>query len=323
MPYHSWGWSNLTLQQLKYILTIVQCGSISEAAKQLFISQPSLSSAVKDIEQEIGIDIFLRSSKGIVLSNDGAEFLSYARQVVEQAELLEQRYTNRKPSKKLFSISTQHYAFSVQAFVGLLKELGVDEYECTLRETRTYEIIEDVRNMRSELGIIYLNEFNRKVLQKILRENDLRFHPLFVAEPHVFISSDHPLVSKPILDIEDLDEYPCLAFEQGAYNSFYFSEEILSTRIHKKKILVSDRATLFNLLIGLNGYTISSGVLNEDLNGGQIKSVRLRTNENMTVGYITNQKVNLSQLGLAYLQKLKSNISSFGYSIVNEEDELA
>ncbi|MFC5528070.1 LysR family transcriptional regulator [Cohnella yongneupensis] len=312
----------MTLQQLKYILTIVRCGSISEAAKQLFISQPSLSSAVKEMEQEIGVDIFLRSSKGIALSNEGAEFLSYARQVVEQAELLEQKYMNKQPSRKLCSISTQHYAFAVQAFVSLLKDLNANEYECTLRETRTYEIIEDVRNMRSELGILYLNAFNRKVIQKLLNENDLRFRPLFVAEPHVFISTAHPLAAKPIIEIEDLDEFPCLAFEQGEYNSFYFSEEILSTRTHKKKILVSDRATLFNLLIGLNGYTISSGVLNQDLNGEQIKSVRLRTDDHMEIGYITSKKVNLSPLAATYVGKLKSIIADFGYPIISEEDEL-
>ncbi|MWC30244.1 LysR family transcriptional regulator [Paenibacillus sp. MMS18-CY102] len=312
----------MTLQQLKYILTIVSCGSISEAAKQLFISQPSLSSAVKEIEQEIGVEIFVRSSKGIVLSNEGAEFLSYARQVVEQAELLEQRYMNKKPSKKLCSISTQHYAFSVQAFVSLLKDLNTNEYECTLRETRTHEIIEDVRNMRSEIGVLYLNDFNQKVIRKMLKESDLQFHPLFMAEPHVFISSEHPLAAKNLLEIEDLDEYPCLAFEQGEYNSFYFSEEILSTRALKKKILVSDRATLFNLLIGLNGYTISSGVLNSDLNGEQITSVRLRTNEHMQIGYITNKKVNLSQLAIDYVRKLKVVISDFGYAIIKGEDEL-
>src|SRR5690606_20230776 len=185
----------MTLQQLKYILMIVSCGSISEAAKRLYISQPSLSNAVKDLEQELGIEIFLRSAKGISLSNEGMEFLSYARQVVEQAELLEQRYLDKKPSKKLCSISTQHYAFAVQAFVSLLKEIDTDEYECTLRETRTYEIIEDVRNLRSEIGLLYLSQFNEKVLRKILRDSELVFHPLFIAEPHVFISTTHPLAS--------------------------------------------------------------------------------------------------------------------------------
>lgn len=306
----------MTLQQLKYILTIVSCGSISEAAKQLFISQPSLSSAVKEIEQEFGIEIFLRSTKGIALTSEGVEFLSYARQVVEQAELLEQRYTDRKPSKKLCSISTQHYAFAVQAFVSLLKELNTNEYECTLRETRTYEIIEDVHHLRSEIGVLYLNDFNRKVITKLFKENDLTFHPLFTAEPHVFISTEHPLASKSLIEIEDLDDYPCLAFEQGEYNSFYFSEEILSTRTYKKKIAVSDRATLFNLLIGLNGYTISSGVLNKDLNGEQIKSVRLHTDDSMLIGYIVNNKANLSRLAASYVDKLKEIIKDFGYDVI-------
>lgn len=314
--YYFTGLVLMTLQQLKYILTIVNCGSISKAAKQLFISQPSLSNSVKEIEQEFGIEIFLRSAKGIALTNEGMEFLSYARQVVEQAELLERKYLNKKPSKKLCSISTQHYSFAVQAFVALLEELDENEYECTLRETRTYEIIEDVRNLRSEVGILYLNDFNRKVIMKILKENELMFYPLFKAQPHVFISKDHPLAEKTMLEMEDLDEYPCLMFEQGTYNSFYFSEEILSTRTYRKKILVSDRATLFNLLVGVNGYTISTGVLSQELNGELIKSVRLRTDEDMLIGYIVNRNANLSRLAENYIGKLKGVISALGYPII-------
>lgn len=306
----------MTLQQLKYIVAIVDCGSISEAAKRLYISQPSLSSAVKEIEEEFGIEIFVRSPKGITLTNEGIEFLSYARQVVEQAELMEQRYLNKQPARKLCSISTQHYAFAVQAFVALLQELDENEYECTLRETRTYEIIEDVRNLRSEVGVLYLSEFNRKVIAKLLRDNGLKFHPLFTAEPHVFISVRHPLAKRDMIDIEDLDDYPCLVFEQGEYNSFYFAEEILSTRSYRKKILVSDRATLFNLLAGLNGYTISSGVLNADVYGGLIKPVRLKTDESMTIGYIVNQKASLSRLGQRYVEKLKDVIARAGHELM-------
>lgn len=298
----------MTLQQLKYVLTIVNCGSISEAAKQLFVSQPSLSNSVKELEQQLGIEIFIRSAKGIALTNDGVEFLSYARQVIEQSELLEQRYLSGKQPKKLVSISTQHYAFAVQAFVGLLNELNESEYECTLRETRTSEIIEDVAQFRSELGILFLSSFNEKVLSKLINDNELTFIPLFEAKPHVFISERHPLASQKVITLDELDPYPCLAFEQGEQNSFYFSEELLSTRQYKKKILVSDRATLFNLLIGLNGYTISSGVLNEDLNGSQIKSVRLKTDESMTIGYIVNNKTNLSELAMRYIDSLKESI---------------
>lgn len=305
----------MTLQQLKYIIKIVECGSITEAARQLFISQPSLSTAVKDLEKELGIEIFYRSTKGISLSADGMEFLSYARQIIEQTELLEQQYLGKKPSKQLCSISTQHYAFAVNAFVELLLGLDVDEYEFTLRETRTYEIIEDVKNFRSELGIIYLSDFNEKVLNKLLKENHLIFNPLFEANPHVFISSKHPLANNISVTLDDLDQYPFLAFEQGEYNSFYFSEEILSTVPRKKTIHVSDRATLFNLIIGLNGYTICSGVLSRDLNGDNIISVPLITNEKMRIGWIANEKSHLSLLALDYIAKLKEVIYGYGYDI--------
>jgi len=290
---------------------------VPKTAKQLFISQPSLSNAVKELETELGIEIFFRTTKGISLSIDGTEFLSYARQVVEQAELLEQRYLGKKPSKQLCSVSTQHYAFAVNAFVNLLLALDVDEYEFTLRETRTYEIIEDVKNLRSELGIIYLSDFNEKVLNKLLKENHLIFHPLFKADPHVFISSVHPLANKKSVTLEDLDDYPFLAFEQGEYNSFYFSEEILSTIPHKKTIHVSDRATLFNLLIGLNGYTICTGVLNSNLNGDNIISVPLETEERMLVGWIANEKAHLSAIASDYITELKRLISEYGFTVLS------
>lgn len=303
----------MTLQQLKYIIKIVECGSITEAAKQLFITQPSLSTAVKELEKELGIEIFYRTTKGISLSIDGSEFLSYARQIIEQTELMEQRYMGKKPSKQLCSISTQHYAFAVNAFVELLLDLDVDEYEFALRETRTYEIIEDVKSLRSEIGILYFSNFNEKVLNKLLKENHLIFNLLFEAEPHVFISSKHPLAKNTSVTLEDLDNYPFLAFEQGEYNSFYFSEEILSTVPRKKTINVSDRATLFNLLIGLNGYTISSGILSSDLNGNQITSVPLITDEQMRIGWIANEKSHLSLLALEYISKLKKVIREYGY----------
>lgn len=305
----------MTLQQLKYITTIVQCGSITEAAKKLYISQPSLSNAVKELEKELGIEIFKRSSKGISVSTDGTEFLSYAKQVIEQTELLEQRYKDKKLSRQLCSISTQHYAFSVNAFSNLIKRLDFDEYNFTLRETRTYEIIDDVINFRSEVGVLYINDFNENVLKKIFSENNIEFNPIFTAKPHVFINSRHPLAKCSSVTIDDLANYPFLAFEQGTNNSFYFSEEILSTVPRKKVIHVSDRATLFNLLIGLNGYTICSGVLNSNLNGNSIISVPLETDENMTIGWIKNKKAKLSSLARSYVEELKTLISDYGYDV--------
>ena len=276
----------MTLQQLRYIVTIVNCGSISEAAKHLFITQPSLSNSVRELEKEMGISIFNRSSKGIALSSQGMEFLSYARQVLEQAELLEQHYTNKKPVKRICSISTQHYAFAVNAFANLVSCQNTDEYEFTLRETRTYEIIDDVKNYRSELGILYINDFNRKVLEKLFKESGLLFHPLFKASPHVFISVTHPLSARNSVAIEDLEDYPFLAFEQGEKNSFYFSEEILST------------------------IPICSGILNRNLNGDSIMAVPLETEENMVIGWIGDPRIHLSEFAGKYLEELHRLISS-------------
>lgn len=298
----------MTLQQLKYVIEVASRGSINEAAKRLFISQPSLSNAIRDLEEELHITIFERTNKGISLSVEGAEFLSYARQVVEQAELLEGRYMNAKPSPQHFSVSTHHYAFAVNAFVNLVREYGQDEYELALHETKTYDIIEDVKTMRSEIGILYLNEFNAKVINKLLQSAQLQFQSLFTAEPHVFISTNNPLARQSIVTLDDLQQYPYLSFEQGEYNSFHFSEEILSTLSHKKSIRVNDRATLFNLLIGLNGYTISTGVLSADLNGNEIIPVPLECDEVINVGWISRKNIALSKLALAYVEALQQAI---------------
>lgn len=305
------------MQQLRYISKIVSCGSMNEAAKQLYIAQSTLSSSVKELEKELRIEIFFRTSHGITLTAEGAEFLSYARQILEQTELLEQRYLNRPPQKQLCAISTQHYAFAVEAFVALIRETSSSEYKFTLRETRTHDILEDVSTLRSEIGILYLNDFNRSVMSKLFQEKHLQFQPLFRAEPHVFLSSQHPLATNKCVSLEELKPYPCLSFEQGAYNSFYFSEEILSTEEHAKSIAVSDRATLFNLLIGLNGYTICTGVLNSNLNGENIVAVPLRAEEHMLVGWIYNKKARLSMAAQRYLQQLKEILVQDGFTVLS------
>lgn len=297
----------MTLQQLRYVIAVANKGIISEAAKELFISQPSLSNAIKELEKEIGITIFSRTNKGIIISDEGLEFLGYARQVVEQAELLENRYASNSKSKKRFSISTQHYSFVVNAFVDLVKKYQDNEYEFTISETKTHEIINDVASLKSEIGVLYLTDFNQKVINKLLKENNLIFHKLFDAKPHVFISDTNPLASKGVITLEDIESYPYLSFEQGQYNSFYFSEEILSTLEHKKIIKVSDRATLFNLLIGLDGYTISTGVICKELNGENIIAIPLDVPETITLGYIVHKDIARSSLGNIFIDALKDN----------------
>ncbi len=299
----------MTLQQLKYVLEVAKCGSINEASKNLFISQPSLSNAIKELEKELQITIFNRTNKGIILSKEGTEFLSYARQIIEQTSLLEERYINKKKRKVKFSISCQHYSFAVKAFIELIKEYGFDEYDFSIQETRTAEIIEHVKNMTSEIGLLYLNDFNEKVLMHFFKDAKLEFHELFVAKPHVFLSKHHPLAQKKSLELSELDDYPFLSFEQGQNNSFYFSEEILSTYPHKKSIKVFDRATLFNLAIGLNGYTISTGIISNELNP-DIIAIPLNVNDCFKVGYVKRKDTKLSMIGDIYLHKLKDYINS-------------
>lgn len=295
----------MTLQQLRYAITVAETGTITEAAKKLYISQPSLTNAIHELEKEMNLVIFQRTNKGILLSGEGEEFLGYARQVLEQASILEDKYKGNGGGKKQFCVSTQHYSFAVNAFVDLIKEYGQEEYDFSLRETQTYEIIEDVAHMRSEIGILFLNDFNEMVLRKILKTNDLEFHELFVAKPHVFISRKHPLADRQVITNQELEAYPYLSFEQGEHNSFYFSEEIFSTSERKKNIRVRDRATLFNLLIGLNGYTVCSGVIDKKLNGKDIIAVPLQDEGDMRIGYITHRKAVPGRLAATYLEALR------------------
>ena len=298
----------MRIQQLHYIIKIVETGSMNEASKQLFITQPSLSNAVRDLEHEMGITIFNRNPKGITLTKDGVEFLSYARQVVEQTNLLEERYKSSGPNRELFSVSSQHYAFVVNAFVSLLKDADMTQYELFLRETRTWEIIDDVKNFRSEIGVLFLNNYNRDVLVKMLEDNHLTYTSLFTAHPHIFISKSNPLASRKSVKLEDLEDYPYLSYDQGLHNSFYFSEEILSQVPHKQSIVVSDRATLFNLLIGLDGYTIATGILNSNLNGDNILSIPLEIDDLIDIIYIKHEKANLSKMGQRFINHLLEEV---------------
>ncbi|WP_031546926.1 LysR family transcriptional regulator [Salinicoccus luteus] len=296
----------MKLHQLKYFIEVVLSGSINEAARRLYISQPTLSKAIKELEKDLGIVLFTRTSTGISLSPDGAEFLSYARQINEQVELLERRYFDTEPSQQLFSVSSQHYSFVVDAFVEMIRKYGGDKYQFTIRETRTYEIIDDVKNLTSEIGVLYISAFNEKVLVQLIKEKGLEFTQLFEAHPHIFISKTNPLATRKSVTLDDLEPYPRLAFEQGEYNSFYYSEEVFSTIPRPKSIQVSDRATLFNLLIGLNGYTISTGILSEDLDSSEIVQVPLEVEDTIKVGWVVNKKVELSRMARLYLEELSA-----------------
>ena len=295
----------MTLQQLRYLIEVAEKGSITEAAKNLYISQPSLSGAIKEIEKESKITIFNRCRAGVALTKEGMEFLGYARQVVQQMELLESKYINDQPVKQRFCVSTQHYTFTTNAFVELVQQFGQERFEFILNETQTHQIIEDVRNRFSDLGILYLSNSNENVLRKVFEENNVRFYELFTATPHIFISKNHPLAKSASITLKGLRQYPRLSFVQGTYESSNFSEELFSNEPVEKSIKVSDRAAIVNLMIGLNGYTISSGIFPKYLQGDSIVSLPLDEDEIMRIGYILNNDKELSELGKIYVEALK------------------
>lgn len=298
----------MKLQQLRYVVKVAECGSITEASRRLFVSQPSITASIRDLENEMGVHIFERTNKGVIVSEEGETFLGYARQVLDQADLLEGKYKGTSEQVPHFSVSCQHYSFAVNAFVDVIREFDAARYDFTLREEQTHEIIEDVAHMKSELGILYLSEHNREVIERMLAANELVFEGLFCATPHVFVCADHPLADHASVTLEDLEDYPFLSYEQGSYNSFYYSEELTSTFERRKNIRVRDRATLFNLAMGLNGYTVCSGVISHELNGPGIISIPLDVDEYMEIGIITRKNTTLTRYGQAYIEAIRQHV---------------
>lgn len=296
----------MTLQQLRYVLMVADKQSMNQAAQALFISQPSLSAAVRELEEEIGVTIFARSNKGITVTVAGNEFLGHARQLMAQYALIDARYLSGTPVRKRFSVSMQHYSFAVQAFIRLVERFGMDEYEFAVHETKTYEVIENVARFHSEIGVLYRNAFNEQVLTKLLRDKGLVFTPLFDCAPFVYIWKGHPLAVQPRIHLDDLAEYPCLSFAQGENNAFYLAEEILSTYHYKRLIKADDRATMLNLMRGLNAYTLCSGIICAELNGDDYTAVPLDSDETMTIGFIKRRELPLSPLAEIYIEELRT-----------------
>jgi DNA-binding transcriptional LysR family regulator len=294
----------MTIQQLKYIIKVAETGSITEAAKALFISQPSLSNAIREIEKEAGLTIFTRSRQGIALTKEGLEFLGYARNVAQQMELLEDKYITNASKKIRFAVSTQHYTFTSNAFVEMIERFGQERYEFILNETQTRQIMEDVKNRFSDLGVLFISQENEAVIRKELSERNLEFHELFSAKPHAFMSVTHPLAARAVVTLEELKSYPRLNFIQGSFASSYWSEELFSSQETAKQIRISDRGAIVNLMIGMEAYTISSGIFPSYLQGDEIVAVPVNEDEVMHIGYILNREQELSELGTIYVEEL-------------------
>ena len=306
----------MTIQQLKYIIGVSETGSINKAAEILYVSQPSLTAAIKDVENEFNITIFNRSSKGITLTSEGKEFIQYGRQIYAQYDNLLERFgdAGKSKRKKHFAVSTQHYSFAVKSFVEMVKKFDTTEYEFAINETRTLAIIEDVSTGRSEIGILFLSDFNRKAMTKLFNSNDLVFEKLITCDAYVYLWKKHPLAKEKSISFEQLKDYPCLSFDQNASSAFYYAEEILTENEYPKMIKTTDRATNLNLMVGLNAYTLCSGIICQELNGGDFVAVpfesdRENKNSKMEIGYVIKKNIILSKTGEDYLNELKKYLA--------------
>lgn len=307
----------MTLTQLRYAIAISETGSFNKAAQILYVSQPSLSNAIHDLEDEFSIKIFYRSGRGVSLTNEGVDFITYARQVYHQYESLLDKFGKNSSLKKKFGVSTQHYSFAIKSFVEMVKKFDTSEYDFAIRETKTREVITDVSTLKSEIGILYLSNFNRNMIMKLLNASDLEFHPIINCQVYVYLYKDHPLANKELITFSDLENYPSLSFEQGDNSSFYFAEEIYSTKEYTRAVKVNDRATMLNLMKGLNGFTLCSGIICDELNGSDSVAVPFKPgdkdeDDNMEICYICKKNQVLSSMAKMYIEQIRNYFKELG-----------
>ena len=300
----------MTLQQINYLLTIAECSSMNKAAEKLFIAQPTLTGAVREVEKEIGISVFHRTHRGVTPTVEGEEFLLRIRRVYQQYEEVMESYGDDVKCRRKFAVSMQHYSFAVNAFIRMAKHYDSNQFDLALRETKTIDVINDVSTLKSEIGIIYICETNQRVITKLLKEHELDFTPIIECPASVYLARSHPLAGEKELTVDQLDPYPCLSFEQGGETDIYFAEEIMIEHAYQKTVKATDRATMMNLMEGLNGYTLCSSIYSEKLSGDQFLVIPFKSDEDalstMTIGYITKKNWELSSMGRQFLDEIEA-----------------
>ncbi len=301
----------MTLQQMRYIDAVAACGSISEAARRMFVTQPTLTEAIRSFESELNTAVFTRSSRGVTLTREGEELLAAMRQILADVTLIREKYTGKPVRLPQFSVSCQHYAFAVKAFVDTVRENMAEMCDFSMRETVTSEIFDDVMRMRSEVGVIYLSNRNTPMLEGLMRREGLKFTPLYVSSPLVYLSKAHPLASKTSIKPEELDPYPFITFDQGDDNAQYFSEEVMTTLERKKNVRVCDRATMTNLIYGLDGFTVCSSMLLGEFDGDKFKAIPLEYDDEIRVGFLLRSDRPLSPMAKAFIAAAKRHIASY------------
>lgn len=299
----------MTLQQIKYLLAISEKGSMNKAAESLFVSQPSLSGAVRELEKELGITVFRRTGKGVEPTREGAEFLLKARELFGKYTRLMEQYSPENVRHR-FSVSTQHYSFVVKAFADTVKQYDTLNFDFSVRETTTLDVIRSVAGMKSDIGILFMSSLNRRYITRLLAENELEFKPLIKCSPCVYLAQSHPLSHEESISIEQLRDYPCLSFEQEENGAFYLSEEILADRDYPRMIHCTDRATMLNLMGALNGYTLCSGIICEEINGSGYAAIPFREENGetatvMELGYIVKNGADTDGVTAVFVEELK------------------
>ena len=296
----------MNINQLKYVLEVAASSSMREAATRLFVTQPALSASIRELEEELGILIFNRTNKGISLTPEGREFLVYAKKSVGQYAILEDRYLSANRDRERFSVSTQHYNFAIRSFTEVIRKLGPEKYLFSIHETKTRDVLEQVRDMKSEVGIVSYSGANEAVIKKLLKEYQLDFVPLMVREAYAYVWKDHPYAGKESVSLEELKKYPCVAFDQSDDSNFYLTEEAMADYDFEKLIRSDDRATTMEIIAELNGYSIGSGMLSGDdaiLQG--LVSIKLKEEDPLIIGYITRSGAELSKYGQEYVKDLQ------------------
>jgi len=294
----------LTIQQCKYILKIAECGSLNEAAKQLFVAQSSLSVSVKSLEQELNIKIFERSGTGIYLTGDGAEFVRYARQIAEQSDLIHNRYASKPVQQRLY-VSTQHYDFVADIFSRMLNEAADGPYRFSLREMKTYDVIRETETAQSDIGILAIKSGDFGIMERYLNKKGLVFVPVLEAHAHVYLRSGHPLTGRSRITAADLKDYPYVSYEQGEHSASFFTEELVIAAADKQ-VEISDRASLMNVLLATDCYTIGTGIMPSKLNQGRIVSIPYESRAFYSIGYILRADIRLSSLVKTFVEMLQA-----------------
>ena len=294
----------MNIQQLRYVVAIANSGTFREAAEKMYVSQPSLSISVRDLEKELGFKIFRRTSSGTFLTRRGMEFYEKAQELVKGFDVFQNQYANPEEEKKEFSISSQHYDF-LPPVITQFSVLYPENKNFRIFESTTVQILDEVAQGHSELGIIYLNKQNTKGIMQRVDKLGLEVVDLIPFQTHIYLRKGHPLAKKEFLVMEDLAHLPTVRFTQEKDEYLYYSENFVDTSSSSQLFNVTDRATLNGILERTDAYATGSGFLDsQSVNG--ITVIPLIDDLNNKMVYVKREEVDLSPVAEKFVQVMEA-----------------